>query len=166
VVVGGFSEPDPRAESPSETAPTGFSALRDDCPEAYNTRLTTDNHPARSETIDTQEKLELVKTILDEKKANEIDVIDVTSRTLLADYFVICSGTSNTHIKAITDGLIVDGKARGLRKEHVEGYKEARWVLVDYGDIVVHVFAAEERGFYDIESLWKETAVKLKSAAK
>lgn len=83
----------------------------------------------------------------------------------MADFFVIASGTSNTHIRAITDGLIVDGKQRGLRKDHVEGYKDARWVLVDYGDIVVHIFAPEERGFYDIESLWKQTAIKLEKAS-
>ena len=63
----------------------------------------------------------------------------------MADYFVIASGTSNTHIKAIADGLLVDGKQRGLKKDRVEGYREAHWVLVDFGDIVVHIFAPEER---------------------
>lgn len=97
----------------------------------------------------------------------DVEVIEVTNRTLLADYFVVCSGTSNTHIKAIADGLIIDGKAVGLRKEHAEGYAEAKWVLVDYGDIVVHIFAPEEREFYDIESLWRETAaVRLEGAAQ
>ncbi len=103
--------------------------------------------------------------ILSEKKADEVDVIEIRDRSIIADYFVICSGTSNTHIKAITDGLLIDGKQEGLLKEHVEGYAEARWVLVDYGDIVVHIFAPEERAFYDIESLWKETAARLESAA-
>ncbi len=92
-------------------------------------------------------------------------MIDVSDRTLVADYFVIASGNSNTHIKAITDGLVVDGKQRGIRKDHVEGYSEARWVLVDYGDIVVHIMAPEEREYYDIESLWRETAARLEGAA-
>ena len=61
---------------------------------------------------------------------------------------------------------MVDGKKQGLQKQGVEGYAEARWVLVDYGDIVVHVFAPEEREFYDIESLWTETVLKLESAAQ
>jgi len=113
-------------------------------------------------TIETQEKLRIVQDILREKKADEVEVIEVGGRTLIADYFVIASGTSSTHIKAIADGLVTDGKQRGLKKDRVEGYKEARWVLVDYGDIVVHVFAPEERSYYDIESLWKETAIKLK----
>lgn len=111
--------------------------------------------------IETQEKLEMVKRLLSEKKADEVEVIDLQDRTLIADYFVICSGTSNTHIKAIADGLLTDGRKEGLKKQHVEGYTQARWVLVDYGDIVVHIFAREEREFYDIESLWKATAAKL-----
>lgn len=82
----------------------------------------------------------------------------------MADYFVICSGTSNTHIKALADTLALDGKQEGIQKEHVEGYAGAKWILVDYGDIIVHIFAAEEREYYDIESLWRETSVKLESA--
>ena len=85
-------------------------------------------------------------------------MIELGGRTLMADYFVIASGTSNTHIKAIADGFLVDGKQRGLKKDRVEGYREAHWVLVDFGDIVVHIFAPEERSYYDIESLWRETA--------
>ena len=92
--------------------------------------------------------------------------MDISKRTLMSDFFVVCNGTSNTHIKAIADGLIVDGKKEGLRKEHAEGYAQGKWVLVDYGDVVVHIFAREEREFYDIESLWKETAVRLESAAQ
>lgn len=111
--------------------------------------------------IETQQKLEIVRRLLAEKKADEIEVIDLRDRTLIADYFVVCSGTSNTHIKAIADGLLADGKQEGLKKDHVEGYAQARWVLVDYGDIVVHIFAREEREFYDIESLWKATVAKL-----
>ena len=93
-------------------------------------------------------------------------MIEISGRTLIADYFVIASGTSTTHIKAIADGLITDGKHRGLKKDRVEGYKEARWVLVDCGDIVVHIFAPEERSYYDIESLWKETAIRLEGSPR
>ena len=92
-------------------------------------------------------------------------MIDVSSRTLIADYFVVCSGTSSTHIKAVADGLIRDGKSEGLKKYGVEGNAQAKWVLVDYGDVIVHIFTPEEREFYDIESLWKETAAKLETAS-
>jgi ribosome-associated protein len=111
--------------------------------------------------LETERKLEIVRRLLEEKKAEEIEVIDLRGRTLIADFFVICSGTSNTHIKAIADGLLADGKNEGLRKEHVEGYAQARWILVDYGDVVAHIFAREEREYYDIESLWKATEAKL-----
>jgi len=112
--------------------------------------------------VETEQKLEIVRKLLEEKKAADIEVIDLRERTLIADYFVVCDGTSNTHIKAIADGLLADGKKEGLKKAHVEGYAQARWVLVDYGDIVVHIFAREEREYYDIESLWKATAAKLR----
>ncbi len=111
--------------------------------------------------LDTEKKLEIVRRLLKERKADDIEVIDLRERTLIADYFVICCGTSNTHIKAIADGLLSDGRKEGLRKAHAEGYAQARWVLVDYGDVVVHIFAREERDYYDIESLWKATEVKL-----
>ncbi len=89
--------------------------------------------------------------------------MELGDKTLIADYFIICCGTSNTHIKSIADGLLRDGKKLGLKKDHVEGYREAKWVLVDFGDIVVHIFSPEEREYYDIESLWQKTAVKLES---
>lgn len=62
--------------------------------------------------------------------------------------------------------MLSDGKSEGLKRDHVEGYAQAKWVLVDYGDVVVHIFAREEREYYDIESLWKATVVKLEKAAK
>ena len=60
----------------------------------------------------------------------------------------------------------MDGKKEGLRKDHAEGYAQARWVLVDYGDVVVHIFDPQEREYYDIESLWRETVAKLETAAE
>lgn len=90
--------------------------------------------------------------------------MDLEGRTLLCDYFVICSGTSNTHIKSIVDGLLKDGRNLGIKKDHIEGYTNAKWILVDYGDVVVHVFDPVEREYYDIESFWKESAEKLESS--
>ena len=90
-----------------------------------------------------------------------MDVVDVQDKTLMCDYFVICSGTSNTHIRSIADGLMKEARDLGLKKDHVEGYSSAKWVLVDYGDVVVHIFDPAEREFYDLESLWKTTAQKL-----
>jgi len=121
---------------------------------------------SRRITIDTEQKLEVTRALLDEKKALDIEVIALEGRALFADYFVICTGTSNTHIKAIADGLLVEGKERGLRKLHTEGYSQAKWVLIDYGDIIVHIFAQEERDFYDIESLWRQTESLVRNKAE
>lgn len=105
--------------------------------------------------IDTETKLETLKNAVEDRKAEGIDVLDLRGRTLVADYFVIASGTSNIHIRAIVDNVREKMKTKGVRAERVEGYNEARWVLVDYGDVVLHVFAPEEREFYDLESLWR-----------
>lgn len=111
--------------------------------------------------IKTEEKLEIVKSILEDKKAVDIEVIDVSRRTIMSDFFVICSGTSEIHMKSLVDALLKDGKSLGLKKDNVEGRTATRWILVDYGDIVVHIFDIEERDYYDLESLWKDTVNRL-----
>lgn len=113
--------------------------------------------------LETKEKLDIVLDAVEDKKAVDIQVIDLTEVTLIADYFVVCSGTSNIHIKSIVDGVIEKMKQNGVKNKQMEGYSQARWVLLDYGDVVVHVFAPEEREYYDIESLWKRTAAKLET---
>jgi ribosome-associated protein len=114
--------------------------------------------------LDTEEKLKIVLDAIEDKKAEDVKVVDLTGLTLIADYFIICSGTSNTHIRSIVDGIIEKMKDQGVKDKRTEGYSQARWVLLDYGDIVIHVFAPEEREYYDIESLWKKTAERLETA--
>ena len=108
--------------------------------------------------LDTDRRLQIVKDAIDERKAENVEVIDLRDRTLIADYFVLASGTSNVHIKSVVDGVIEKMKKQGQKADRIEGYTEAKWVLVDYGDVVLHVFAPEEREFYDLESLWRATA--------
>jgi len=108
--------------------------------------------------LSTQEKLDLIREALDERKAEDIQVIDLAGKTLITDYFVIASGSSNIHIRAVVDGIMRKFKEKRLKRPDVEGYTEARWVLMDFGDVVVHIFAPEDRAYYDIESLWRETA--------
>lgn len=107
--------------------------------------------------VETDKKLEMVLATLEDRKAEAVQTIDLQGRTLIADYFVLASGTSNVHIRAIVDGAMEKLKKEGQRAASVEGYTDAKWVLVDFGDIVLHVFAAEEREFYNLESLWKAT---------
>jgi len=94
--------------------------------------------------------------ILDSKKGIDIEMIDVSEKTTLADYFIICSGNSTTQIKALTDEVeYVLKKDLNLYPDHIEGRSGDRWMLIDYRDIVVHVFHPEERANYNLEKLWE-----------
>jgi ribosome-associated protein len=102
----------------------------------------------------TKEKLDLIVASADDMKAEMIETLDVHAKTSIADYFVICSGTSDRHVDAIAERVaekLTEHKERPLR---VEGDRSG-WVLQDYGDIVFHVMRDEQRQFYDIETLWK-----------
>lgn len=109
--------------------------------------------------METLIKKEKIVEILENKKAKDMSLIDIAKISSLADYFVICSGTSSTHIKALSDELDMKMKEIGLDYFHKEGYETARWVLLDYGEIVVHIFHEEERSFYKLERLWSDGAV-------
>ena len=93
---------------------------------------------------------------LDEKKGKEIAAIEVTEQTTLADYFVIATGTSNTQINALCGAVEKAMDEQGVPVLRREGYRDGTWVLLDYGDIVVHVFSAEAREFYSLERLWSD----------
>jgi ribosome-associated protein len=92
--------------------------------------------------------------VLEDKKAKEINVINIQHISTLADYFVICSGTSSTHIKTLADELKEKMEALGYNLLNKEGFKNSTWVLLDYGDVVVHIFSHEDREFYNLERLW------------
>ncbi|MBA3912659.1 MAG: ribosome silencing factor [Acidobacteriales bacterium] len=99
-----------------------------------------------------------------EKKADEISVLELEQGSgAFTDYFVVCSGTNPRQIQAIADEVEQRLKKAGMRPAHIEGYKQAEWVLLDYVDFVVHVFAEKSRRFYDLERLWK-TAKKIEPA--
>ncbi len=103
---------------------------------------------------DSREKaLALAQAALD-KKAEDLILLDVSKLTSVADYFLIGSGTSQTHVQAIADG--VEGLARASRWAVLgaEGVASGRWALIDLGEVIVHVFGPDVRGFYDLESLW------------
>lgn len=91
-----------------------------------------------------------------EKKAEELTILEMEKGSgAFTDYFVLCSGTNPRQVQAIADEVELKLKQAGLRPTHVEGYKQAEWVLVDYVDFVVHVFSENARKFYDLERLWK-----------
>ena len=90
----------------------------------------------------------------DDKKAQRITILDLTEFEFVAGCFVICSGANPRQIKTIADEIHLQMKKRGTISLGVEGRTEARWVLMDFGDVVVHVFSEEARAFYDLELLW------------
>jgi ribosome-associated protein len=92
-----------------------------------------------------------------EKKAVEIVVLDLREIASFTDYFVICSGTNERQVQAISDEVVETLKKAGSPVARVEGYKTAEWILLDYGDFVVHIFAEKARTFYDLERLWRES---------
>lgn len=101
----------------------------------------------------TELTLKILK-ILDDKKALEIKALYVGELTTVADYFVIASGTSTTHVKSLCDEILEKLEEEGISVNHIEGYNSATWILMDYGNIVVHIFTKDERNFYSLERLW------------
>ena len=91
---------------------------------------------------------------LDSKKGVDIKVIEVTEQTTLADYFVICTATSNTQVKAMSDACEEAAENQGEKVHHIEGHRDGTWLLMDFSSVVVHVFTDEARKFYDLERLW------------
>ena len=95
-----------------------------------------------------------VLAALDDAKAEDIVSIDLAGKTSIADMMVIASGRSNTHVSAIADRTIREVKAAGLRTPRVSGLPHADWVLIDAGDVIVHIFRPEVRQFYNLEKAW------------
>ena len=96
---------------------------------------------------------------LDEKKARDVKVLKTTEQTVLADYFVICNGTSSTHIKALVDEVDKQLSEAGEPPMRREGLRSDIWVLMDFGCVIVHVFTDGARKFYNLERLWSDAEV-------
>ncbi|MAA64646.1 MAG: ribosome silencing factor [Alteromonadaceae bacterium] len=89
-------------------------------------------------------------------KAKDISIIDVRDRTSVTDFMVIASGTSNRHVKSLADSVVTEAKSNGVRTATVEGGQVSDWLLVDLGDVVVHIMLPATREFYDLERLWRD----------
>lgn len=101
-----------------------------------------------------KEKMELAVLALDDKKALDIRVIKVADVTVIADYFVIATGTSSTQVKALADEVDYKLSEQKIMPDRVEGYQTAQWILLDYSNVLVHVFYGQTREFYSLERLW------------
>ena len=93
---------------------------------------------------------------LDSKKAKDIKVIGIRDVSIIADYFVLATGTSSTHVKSLADETEFQLEKSGFQPGHKEGYRSNSWILLDYGNVVVHVFTEESRKFYDLDRLWQD----------
>jgi ribosome-associated protein len=103
------------------------------------------------------EPLDIARQIVDvaaDRQAVDVTLLDITETATFADYFVICSGTSERQIKAIVDTVIETLDRDGIDALHTEGAPSSGWVLIDFGAVIVHVFAPEERAYYRLEQLW------------
>ena len=101
--------------------------------------------------------LQLSRLIADaaaDKKAREIVRLDIRQKSSIADYFVICEGDTDRQVRAITDSIIEQAKAAGVRPLRTSGYAEGSWVVLDFASVIVHVFLPGERSYYDLEALW------------
>jgi ribosome-associated protein len=110
----------------------------------------------------------LIEEALDADKAEEIETIDLRGHTAMADFMIVASGRSSRQVSALADRLHDRLRARGLKDIRIEGKAEGNWVIVDAGDIIVHLFRPEVRDFYDIEKMWNSPAFteKAESAQK
>ena len=106
--------------------------------------------------LEPRELAEKIVTILDAHKAGSIKLLHTADQTILADYFIICAGNSNTQTRGLADEVEYKLGLLGIQPSHTEGRESATWVLMDYASVIVHVFNAETRRFYNLEKLWNE----------
>ncbi|MEY8522560.1 ribosome silencing factor [bacterium 1XD8-76] len=106
--------------------------------------------------MEAKEMAKLAIESLEDKKAEDIKVIDISDISTIADYFIIASGKNRSQIQAMCDNVEETMGRAGVSMKQTEGYKNANWVLMDYGDIIVHIFDMENRLFYDLERIWRD----------
>ena len=93
---------------------------------------------------------------LEDKKAEDITIIDISKVSVLADYFIIADGSNRNQVQAMADSAEEALGRAGYDAKQIEGYQSANWILMDYKDIIVHVFSKEDRAFYDLERIWRD----------
>ena len=103
-----------------------------------------------------REMLKIAYTVLDEKKGEDIKVIDISNISVIADYFLIASANNINQLQAMSDELQEKFSREGIEVKQVEGNRSATWILLDYGDLVIHLFDKEDRLFYDLERKWTD----------
>ena len=108
--------------------------------------------------LNAKEIIAVAVKALSDKKGRDLKVLDTAGQTTLAEYFIICSGTSNTQVRALADAVEEALSKAGEEPHHIEGHRGGLWTLLDYSAVVIHVFTEEGREFYDLERLWSDAA--------
>ena len=106
--------------------------------------------------MEAKEMARLAVAALEDRKAVDVKVINIENISTLADYFIIASGTNRNQVQAMSEAVEEELQKHDIHPINIEGYQTANWILMDYGDIVLHIFDAENRLFYDIERIWKD----------
>ena len=106
--------------------------------------------------LTSKDTVKLIIDALEDKKAENIQIIDISEISSVADYFVITNGTNRSQVQALADNVEEKLGKKGIYPKQIEGYSNANWILLDYADIVIHVFDRESRGFYDLERIWRD----------
>lgn len=109
--------------------------------------------------ISIEEYLKAIYKALDDKKAEDIQIIDIHEVSYMADYFVIANGTNVNQVHALSDNVSEELAKLKLHAKQTEGYTTGNWILMDYGDIIIHIFDKESRSYYDLERIWKDGKV-------
>jgi len=105
---------------------------------------------------DSMEMAKLVIEALEDKKAEDIKIIDISEVSVLADYFIIAGGNNNSQIQALSNNVEEKLGRAGYPVKQIEGYETANWILMDFGDVIVHIFDKENRLLYDLERIWRD----------
>lgn len=136
---------------PTQTAPSHENVIQLD-PIAARPEC-----PCPTDTVASPEVIrDLSQSVLDENKAEDILTIDLTGKSSIADYMIIATGSSNRHVGALADRLTQTLIEHKIKPVKVEGQKQADWVVIDAGDVIVHLFRAEVRAFYQLEKMWQD----------
>ena len=106
--------------------------------------------------MNAKELTKLIIKALEDKKAEDIKIIDISKVSVIADYFIIAGGNNRSQVQALADNVDETCGRAGFSLRQMEGYESAKWILMDYSDVIVHIFSKEERLFYDLERIWSD----------
>ena len=106
--------------------------------------------------MEAKEMAKLAVAALEEKKAVDVKVIDIEKISTLADYFIIASGTNRSQVQAMAEAVEEELQKQDIHPKNVEGYQSANWILMDYGDFIIHLFDKESREYYNLERIWRD----------